>query len=229
MPTPLRTIAPGVHVLDTSQRFLGLEMGTRMTVLDLGGDLLVHSPVGVPPSVVESLGTPRWAVAPNLMHHLHAAPWLDAGLEGWAAPGLPDKRPDLRFEGVLETGPSPFGPDVETYTLRCFSMTNEVVLLHRPSRTLVVSDLVFNISPRAPWLTRAAMRCLGGYPGCRVTALERFGMRRDLAREDLATIAGWDFDRVIMAHGEIIETGGKAAVLDAFRWLGLPALPPGRG
>lgn len=221
----LKPVAPGVHVLDTDQRFLGLELGTRMTVLELDGGLLVHSPVDVAPSVLEHVGDPRWVLAPNLFHHLYIGPWVDAGLQGWGAPGLPDKRSDVRFEGVVSTGTSPFGDDVETYVLRCFSLTNEVVLLHKPSRTLLVSDLVFNISPHAPWMTRAAMRCLGGYPGCAVTLLERVAMRRDLAREDLAKIASWDFDRVVMAHGDVIETGGKQALLRAFRWLSLPALP----
>ncbi len=32
--------------------------------------------------------------------------------------------------------------------LACFGYTDEVALLHRPSRTLVVSDLVFNFPPR---------------------------------------------------------------------------------
>ncbi|MBV1862299.1 MAG: DUF4336 domain-containing protein [Nannocystaceae bacterium] len=221
----LNTLAPGVHTFDATQRFLGLELGARMTVLQLRDGLLVHSPIGVSPSVLEHLGTPRWVLAPNLFHHLYIGPWIDAGLDGWGAPGLPDKRSDVQFEGVVSSGTSPFGDEVETYVLRCFSMTNEVLLLHKRSRTLLVSDLVFNISASAPWMTRVAMRCLGGYPGCAVTLLERVAMRRDLAREDLAKIANWDFDRVVMAHGDVIETGGKQALLRAFRWLSLPALP----
>jgi hypothetical protein len=223
--TVLRRLAPGLHVLDAPQRFLGLELGTTMTVFDLDGQLLVHSPVAVPPCVLRPLGDPRWALAPNLMHHLYVGPWLEAGLEGWAAPGLPQKRPDLRFAGVIDGPTHPFGPDIVTHTLRSFAMTNEVLVLHRPSRTLVVTDLVFNIGPTAPWLTRVGMRCVGGYPGCRVTVLERFGMNRAAAREDLAVIAGWDFDRVVMAHGEVIETGAKQSILNAFRWLGGLALP----
>ncbi len=47
--------------------------------------------------------------APNKLHHLHAGPWIDAGLEAWAAPGLPEKRPDLSFTGVLDGAEHPFG------------------------------------------------------------------------------------------------------------------------
>lgn len=191
-----------------------------MTVLELEGGLLVHSPVAVDPTCVAHLGQPRWVLAPNKLHHLYVGPWAEAGLETWGAPGLPDKRPDLRFDGVIEPDTTPFGDDVWLLPMESFALTREVVLLHRPSRTLVVSDLVFNFGPDAPWTTRAVMRCLGGYPGCRTNMLERAGMRRDLARRELAILAQWDFDRIVMAHGKIVETGGKAALLEAFRWLG---------
>ena len=99
---------------------------------------------------------------------------------------------------------------------------NEVALLHRPSRTLVLTDLVFHLDAEAPWMTRAAIWSVGGYPGCQATLLERVFMKRQQAREDLQTLLDLDFDRLIMAHGRIIETGGKNALRNAYRWLGLP-------
>ena len=226
----LRQIAPGVHVGEALQRFLGVEVGARMTVLELEGGLLIHSPVAMEPASVQHLGEPRWMLSPNLLHHLYAGPWIDAGLEAWAAPGLPEKRSDLTFHGVIDSTDSPFGDDVQVMPLACFPMANEVVILHRPSRTLVVTDLVFNFSATAPWWTRVVMRALWGYPGCQTTLLERFNMRRDLARRELSAILTWDFDRLIMAHGDIIETGGKDALRHAFRWLPVPqaSLPDGR-
>ena len=220
MTQQVQQVAPGVHTVEAPQRFLGLEVGARMTVLELDGGLLVHSPVALPPEALDHLGAPRWALAPNRLHHLHVGPWAEAGLETWAAPGLPEKRPDVPFHGVVTEASRPFGDEVEVKPLSCFPLTNEVVALHRPSRTLIVSDLVFNFPPEAPWLTRAAMRGLWGYPGCQTTLLERAGMRRGAARREIAAILEWDFDRLIMAHGEVIEAGGKAALRRAFRWLG---------
>lgn len=217
----LHQIAPGVHIAQAPQRFFGLEVGARMTVLELEGGLLIHSPIELEPALVEAVGQPRWVLAPNLFHHLYAGPWIGAGLEGWAAQGLPKKRPDLSFHGVIADGVQPFGDEIEVLGLTCFPLSNEVVVLHRPSRTLIVTDLVFNLPSSSPWTTRTAMRCLCGYPGCQTTLLERVGMRRDAARRELAQIMSWDFDRVIMAHGDIIETGGRAALQHAFRWLGV--------
>ena len=147
-------------------------------------------------------------------------PWLDRGVEGWCAPGLPEKRPDLRFSGVVARECSPFGDEVLLVPLTCFSMTNEVVLLHRPSRTLVVTDLVFNFGPDAPWFTRCAMTFAGGYPGFRTSLLERLGMDRSAARRELARLLELDFDRVILSHGDVLETGGREALRAAFSWLG---------
>jgi hypothetical protein len=219
----MRTLADGVHVLERPQRFFGLEVGTRMTVLELSDGLLVHSPVDLDPESLSSLGKPRWVLAPNLLHHLYVGRWLEAGLQGWAARGLPQKRPDLHFAGVIEPGASPFGDEIVLLPLTCFPFSNEVLVLHKPSRTLVLTDLVFHFPPTAPLATRVAMRCAGGYPGCRATLLEKVLMHRETARREIGELLELDFDRVIMAHGDVIETGGKAALASAYRWLGVPS------
>ena len=222
IPEGMRTIAPGVHVLERDLQLLGLEFGARMTVLETDRGLLVHSPVDVDPDTVAAFGSPRWVLAPNKFHHLYVGRWAAAGLEAWAARGLPEKRPDVRFAGVVQPETAPFGDDIAVLPLTCFPLVNEVVVLHRPSRTLVVTDLLFNLAPTAPFLTRAAMWCSCGYPGCRSTALERVGMKRDLARRELGEIGRWDFDRIVMAHGDVVETDGKAAFRRAYAWLGIP-------
>jgi hypothetical protein len=220
MPKPvLHTIAPGVHTIEAKQRYMGLEMGARMTVLELEGGLLLHSPLALPPDSIELSGSPRWLLAPNLLHHLYAGFWMDRDVQGWAAPGLQDKRQDLRFQGTIDSSSHPFGDEIEVLPMACFPMTNEVALLHKPSRTLIVTDLVFHIPPTAPLLTRVAMRCLCGYPGCQTTLLERIGFRRQQARRELQAILEWDFDRLVMSHGSVIETGGKEALRQAMHWL----------
>lgn len=214
--------APGLWTFDRPQRFFGVEVGSRMTVLDIGGELLLHSPIDLDPDQLAEIGHPRWVLAPNRLHHLHVGGWVERGLESFAAPGLTEKRPDVDFDHTVSQWCEPFGNDVLLVPLTCFDLTNEVVLLHRPSKTLVVTDLVFHFTERDPWFTRAAMFCSGAYPGCRVSALERIGMKRDVAREEIGGLLELDFDRLILAHGAVIETGGKEALRGAYRWLGIP-------
>lgn len=217
---PHRTVAPGVHIFDRPLRFVGVEVGARMTALQIGDDLLLHSPIDVDPAELEPLGTPRWLLSPNKLHHLYAGPWLERGLEGWCAPGLPDKCPGVPWAHVVDARCEPLGPDVLFVPLKCFSLTNEVVVLHRPSRTLVVTDLVVNFHDDAPWWTKVSMTAAWAYPGCKTSVLERAGMDRDVARAELTELLELDFDRVVPSHGHVVQTGGKDALRGAFSWLG---------
>jgi hypothetical protein len=42
---------------------------------------------------------------------------------------------------------------------------------------------------------------------------------RKAARESVAKILGWDFDRVIVTHGNVVESGGHEKVARAFAFL----------
>jgi hypothetical protein len=215
----MRQITPDIHVFDRPLRFYGIELGTRMTVIKLSDGLLIHSPIDVPPDSLSELGEPRYVLAPNKFHHLFVAPWVEAGIEGWAAPGLMEKRKDVSFKGVVETGTNPFGPEIEVFTLSCFPLTNEVVLYHKPSKTLILTDLLINLPPTSPWLTRVAMRFAYAYPGAKASLFERIGMNRKKAREDIRAILEFPFERIILAHGDIIETGAREAFVNAYQWL----------
>jgi len=43
--------------------------------------------------------------------------------------------------------------------------------------------------------------------------------KRDLARRSLEKLLSWDFDKLIIAHGDCIENDAKSFVEQAFRWL----------
>lgn len=203
------------------------DIGCRMTVIRLpSGGLLLHSPVPLDEATrhaLDALGPVRWILGPSKVHHFYlggyAAAYPEAALLG--APGLAEKRRDLRFQGVLDDRAAPdFEGAVAHHLFAGAPMMNEVVLLHRPSRTLVLTDLAFNV-PR------------GGQSGARlfhwlVGAVGRFGPHRIVrlgirdraaARRSVDAILRWDFARVIVAHGEVLEGDGHAAMTRAFAWL----------
>ena len=71
----LTPFADEVWVEAREARFLGLETGTRMTIVRLEkGGLFVHSPVALLDATrraVDELGEVRAVVAPSIFHHLH--------------------------------------------------------------------------------------------------------------------------------------------------------------
>jgi hypothetical protein len=223
----LRELAPGLWVAEQPQRFGGLELGTRMSVVRVGAtDLLIHSPISISNELVGALGRlgrVRWIVAPNRFHHLHAGPFTrrfpDAALLG--APGLGAKRPDLRIDAILPEGADPkWDGLIEAALVEGSSLLNEVVFLHCPTRSLIASDLAFNIGPTSPRATRWAFRLLGRYERFGPTWLEHLLMRdRAAAQRSLERILEWDFDRVVIAHGGVLDSGGRDALAAGYAWL----------
>jgi hypothetical protein len=92
----------------------------------------------------------------------------------------------------------------------------EVPYLHRRSRSLLVGDVVWNVT-QSMQLARRACGQGGGHAG---TPAFRLGIR-DLqgARDAVRRVISWDFDRTIVGHGEIVQSSGREAFKRACRRL----------
>lgn len=227
MPSPLRQLADDLWVAERPQTFYGLPVGARMTVIRLaGGRLLLHSPVALDPALrtqLDALGEVRYAVAPNRVHHLYAGRVAAhyPGARLWVAPGLERKRPDLVFAAVLDdVAPAEWRDEVAQVFFRGRPYENEVAFFHRPSRTLILCDLAFNFGPHTPTPTRLLMTLLRSYGRLGPTTLDPLLIRdRAAARESLRRILDWDFDRVVVAHGDVQERGGREILRQGYAWL----------
>jgi len=223
----LRELAPDLWVAEQSLRFLGLDVGARMTIIRLpGGGLFLHSPIARSDELareVERIGRPTFLVAPNRFHHLYVGDWQAAYPDArlFVAPGLETKRSDLRVDEVLDSEPPPDWSEVlGQVPVRGFPFANEVVFFHTPSRTLVASDLVFNVRERSPTLTRIAFRLLGAYGRPSSSFAERLLIRdRPAFRESLDRILSWPISRIVLAHGDVVEENGRQALAQAYSWL----------
>jgi hypothetical protein len=223
----LRRLAPDLWVIERPLRFAGLEVGTRMSVIALeDGSLLLHSPILPDPELreeLDALGPVRFAVAPNRFHHLYVADCVSAypELQCFCAPGLERKRSDIRWDGILgDEAPEAWAGQLDQIPFQGFPLANEVLFFHRSSRTLLAADLVYNVGAEAAALTRLFFRLLGGYGRFGSTRLERLMIRdRSAARASLERILEWDFERVILAHGDVLERGGPAALRAGYAWL----------
>ena len=223
----LRQLAPGLWIADHRQRLLGVEIGTRMTVVALrDGGLLVHAPVTLDSGVrntFDALGAVRVIVAPNRFHHLYVAEYRNRypAARVYAAPGLETKRRDVRFDGVVtEAALADLGGELEHLVFRAAPILNEVIFHHPASRTLVCTDVVTNVHRGVGLPARVLFRANGALGAFRVGRFERLLIRdRRLARRTVDRILGWDFDRVIMAHGDVLDTGGRRALAESFAWL----------
>jgi len=123
----MRSLATGLWVAEQSFKAspLGLNVDTRMTVIRLtNGGLFLHSPIKMDAETrhaLDSIGPVRAVVAPNRVHHLFVADYVTAYPKAriYAAPGLPEKRRDLPFDGVLsDSAPDEWRGDLEQHLFR---------------------------------------------------------------------------------------------------------------
>jgi hypothetical protein len=228
-PDEVVPLADGVWTTHAPIGFLGLRLTSTMTVLRLrGGDLLVCSPVALTPerrSAVEALGRVAHLYAPNLFHHLWLGDWAAAfpGARVHAPGRLARKRPELRIDRPLgaEAAPEPaFAGIVEELPIAGFRL-RETALLHRPTGTLVVTDLVSNVGRPAHGWTATYARAMGFYDRLALSRAIRWTGFDDkkAARASLRAILERPFDRLAVGHGEPVLTGGRAALADAYGWL----------
>lgn len=228
-PPRIRALDRDLFAIDHPLRMPGgIELGTRTCLIRLpDGGVVVHAPGPLDPALraeIAALGPVRALIAPNLLHHLFLADnsraFPDAPV--FATPGLREKLPSARLDEVLAARPPDLWADVLDQIGVCGTpRLNEVVFLHRPSRTLLCLDLCFNVRRAANLQTRLLMTLNGAYGRFGPSRLFRFAMLKDGAalRASLDRILAWDFDRVTVAHGDVLETGGHAALERAFAWV----------
>ncbi|HXZ86666.1 MAG TPA: DUF4336 domain-containing protein [Myxococcota bacterium] len=206
----------------------GLELGTRSCLVRLSsGGTLVHTPGPLDDEVrraIEGLGPVRALVAPNLLHYFFLAESIAAFPQArvFAAPGLREKLGDVRVDEVLaEEPPELWAADLDQTLVGGAPRLSEFVFFHRASRTLLTLDLCFNVAASRSFVTRWFMRANGAYGRFGPSRIFRFAIAQDHRplRTSLERILAWDFDRVTVAHGEILESGGRAALERGFAWL----------
>ena len=142
------------------------------------------------------------------------APFLEAYPEAqlYVSPKLVDKRPDLEPLGVLGDAPPPgtWGDTLEQAVARGSRMVDEVVFHHRPSRTLILCDLCECVHADAPWLWRQVGRLTGIYEHYGPPVDMKASFRdREALRGFVERVLDWDFDRIVLSHGDLVERGGK--------------------
>ena len=200
---------------------MGLKIGRNVTILRLhDGRLVIHSTAPFSSSdvsVIKSLGAPGWIVEGSLFHDSFAQ-------EGSRAfSGVPYLAP-ARFTEVTQVASTPLTQPPPEWAdqldvLRLDGVrANEHVFFHRVSRTLIVCDLLFNFGRNVPastkWVARHVMRLRDGIG---MSAFFRLTIRdRGAFEQSLRRMMRWDFERIIVGHGDVISADAKRSAAAHF-------------
>ena len=226
----LRQHAPDLWTLEGE--WYGTPFRRRMTLMRLErGGLVVHSAIRLREEDwprLEALGPVEVLVAPNRFHgseaHHFQRRYPQARL--FASPGCArEQRRLARLDGVL---PADWPPELER-EVACLELQgtrcglHEQVFFQRASRTLVLTDAAFNLQDAPGGLTGLLLRWN------RVE--RRFGPSRlfrrlfvgDVARarDSFARLLEWEPERVVVSHGEVVESDAREALRRGLVEMGL--------
>lgn len=199
-------------------------------------------------STVEDLGgNVAYLAAPDIEHHVYLSAWSKAypAAKLIGMDGLPEKReanPETagtvftwiftpKNKSALKIGPD-FDADFD-YEYVDGHLNKELVFCHKPDRTLIQADLIFNLPAHEQYsktgesaTSGILTKLFGAFQNTQGTAIwqQRFiwhvvsrGDRSGFARS-VRRIDSWDFDRIIPSHGNVIETGGKDIFRKVLQW-----------
>jgi hypothetical protein len=230
----LQELGPDLWVADGGiVSFFGFDYPTRMVVVRLvDGGLWLWSPIAPSPELegeVRALGPVRHLVSPNKLHHLFLGAWHAKFPEAklWGTASTVAKFGKLGFSGTLTDDPPPdWAGQIDQYHFTNSPFLDEMTFFHRKSHTAIIADLSQPFS-RAflkrhwSWWLRSIARLARMVEGWGYPPVElRFSFRhRGTARAKIRALIDADPERVVVAHGEIVRSGGAAFLRRAFSWL----------
>ena len=222
----MRQIHDALWVHEDSMKIGAVNLPLRMIVVRLQDQSLwVHSPTALTAklkSEVDELGAVGALVAPNNAHNLWLTEWDSAYPDAttYLAAGIPKKLPNLSGYQILgEASGELWSEDLECEFMAGVPFFCECAFLHPASRSLIVTDLVQNhrgqVHTGLAWMMRKLLLEPVGFKDiCLAPPLRfRFMIKdRPAFVAFIRTIQAWDFERIIVAHGEVIEDDAKATL-----------------
>jgi len=208
-----------------------------MVVLELQDGLLLYSPTPAQPdralmTELRSHGEPRWLVASNEIHNIGVLGFqaLLPQAHTTGCVGHPKRVPKARFDLILDAStnaeevPWARTGQVRYHVIGGNSFLHEIVLLHVPSRTLVVTDAIEHFVQEEglyepPRPVRWMFRKMGIEPNrpCMSPEHNFCCQDPDALQRSMDLLASWDFDSLVMCHGRIlVGEQARTGLLEAF-------------
>jgi hypothetical protein len=202
-----------------------------MTVIRLdSGELMLHSPCDITPTIVKeisTLGHVAHIVAPGNFHHMHTAIAQAAFpmAKTWICPGVERRSPSLKYDGVLgDVAPAEWLGDIDQVLVQGTRIMREVAMFHRASHTLILVDLIENFTDATP-NTGGALKFWFKYVlrmwdnPCPAPEYRMGWGDRQAAAKSLRRILTWDFQQIVLSHGDLIDR--NAHEIAAAAWSGI--------
>ena len=218
----MKKIGEDIWVHEDAMRLLGNQLRLRMTIVRLeNGSLWVHSPTVLSPELMEEtkkLGSVAFIVGASNGHNIWMREWQDAFPDAaiYVSGGIPKKIKLTNYQVLDESCENKWEDDLTCEHMLGVPFFMESVFLHKKTRSLIVTDLIQHYSEERPtgwagFVTRFIFEPIGFKGICIAPPLKMGFMIKDKTNFALciAKVQNWDFERIIVTHGDIIESDAK--------------------
>ena len=218
----MKEIGEGIWVHEDAMSLAGTQLRLRMTVVKLAnGGLWVHSPTALSPELLEEtekLGSVSFIVGASNGHNIWLREWQNAFPDAvlYVSSGIPKKLKLTNYQVLDESNGNIWKEDLVREYMPGVPFFSESVFLHDKTKSLIVSDLIQNHCDKRPsglagLLTKYIFEPIGFKGMCVAPPLKIGFMIKDKPNFVLfiKRIQNRDFERIIVTHGDIIESNAK--------------------
>lgn len=221
----LTSVAPNLWVAHSTFRVFCFKGSTKMTIIRLqDGRLFIHSPVHISNSLlkeIKKIGKVAYVVAPNNMHYLYFTQCLALfpKARGYVTQSLVKKKPFFKKFISIEALKKEIGTEIAQVEFKGHTL-GETIFFHKSSKTLLVTDLLYNLQANNLWFEKWVMWLFGAYGRPSIPVYHKVAIKdKRHIKASVDKIMEWPIQRVIMAHGRIIS-GVKARHVFKDVWYG---------
>eukprot|EP00580_Thalassiosira_gravida_P000623 CAMPEP_0201614216 /NCGR_PEP_ID=MMETSP0492-20130828/28176_1 /ASSEMBLY_ACC=CAM_ASM_000837 /TAXON_ID=420259 /ORGANISM="Thalassiosira gravida, Strain GMp14c1" /LENGTH=202 /DNA_ID=CAMNT_0048081423 /DNA_START=299 /DNA_END=907 /DNA_ORIENTATION=- len=202
--------------------------------MDEGDCAWIWSPITISDELAEEVeskaGPIKFIVSPNKIHHLFLKSWVNRYPDAvvYAPPGLEQRMvaADIRFDarfGEGETAPE-FAKEIDSVIIAGSYFMEEVEFYHKPSKTAILCDLIQRHEEANMTGFKGLLMKMGGVVGehgstPRDWRFTFWPFGKTELRKARDAIFDWNAEKLIIAHGQCVDTGASEVIKNALHWI----------
>jgi hypothetical protein len=215
----------GLEFIDSAVQMPLTKLPVRTVIVPVASGRVLLSPAStLTREALLQAGAVTDIVAPNLFHTggIQAASAAHPGARVWGPPGCREKQPGVTWHGLLGKDSWPHAGELPVFQVAGMPGFNEQVFLHKASRSLLVSDLVFNVVDArgaGAWLI---FSLFGTHRRLGVSRLfMKYAKDRPAFEASMKELTALEFDHLVPSHGAVVMNEGRTALIGALRERGV--------
>ena len=218
----MEKLSEDIWIHEDELKLPGTNLSLRMTLVRLtSGKLWIHSPTAISDELITQtieLGDVGYIIGPNNAHNLFLKEWVSAfpQAELIVSSGIPKKLKLIDGFKLLDADfNNIWAEDLDCIHMPGVNFFDESVFLHKKSKSLILTDYIQNyVGAKQTFMQKFVLGPIGFKGICIAPPLKLGFFHKDKAgfKDSLERIGQWQFDRIVVTHGDIIEEDAMATL-----------------